>query len=452
MINLYTTASTYLFLFLAILFLVTNFKSFSLDTGIYRDKKTVRQQRVIIFLSHLVGYLILFFQTLNEEIAILYIQQVAFIYLFLVLYTKIYKGASNVLLNNILYLQVIGFIFLTRLSLSYGQQQFRLSVFSAMVTLIIPYLMIKTHIIVPKFKWVYAIVGLLLLISPSLIGQEIYGAQNWIIIGGYSFQPSEIAKIAFILYLASLFRNEQSFKFVICSGLVTLLYMGIFIYQNELGIALIFFIIYVVMLYLATSGWYYFLGGLLGASIASWIAYHNFYHFQVRVAAWINPWQDIAGGGYQIAQSLFAIGAGGWLGTGLGKGMPHRIPVVDSDMIFPALMEEWGAIFGIVLILIMVYIFLLGIQIGEKSYSFFYMQVAIGISCAYGFQVFLILGGSTKLIPLTGVTLPFISYGGSSLFASYMMFSILQGILLLNYFKDNATLPKGEDDDQKEKS
>lgn len=432
-----------------ILFIYTNVKGYT-DKNIAINNRTSRSQRIIIYLSHLMGFLIVFFQSLNLEVVFLYLQQVGFIVLFFFFYNRFYKDASRMLLNNIMYLQIISYMILTRLSFDTGAKQFNWSVLSGVITFLVPFILLHLEYIVFKIKWIYAIVGFILLVAVSFYGQEIYGAQNWIIIGEYSFQPSELVTIVFIFFVASMFRKDQSFKNVVLTSMVTLVYISILIYQKDLGIALIFFIIYMVMLYVATSNWLYFFGGLLGASIVSRIAYTHFYHVQRRVMAWLNPWAHISDQGFQIAHGLFAIGAGGWFGVGLGKGMPNRIPVVDSDMIFPAITEEFGAFFAIGLILIMLSIFFVGLKISRNCNSFFYMQIGVGISCAYAFRVFSIIGGSTKLIPLTGLTLPFVSYGGSSLFSSYLMIAVLQGILIINNRKiENSS---GDINDKKEES
>lgn len=153
-----------------------------------------------------------------------------------------------------------------------------------------------------------------------------------------------------------------------------------------------------------------------------------FDHVMVRVNVWKNPWEDIRGTGYQITQSLFAIGSGGYFGTGLTKGSPEVIPVSESDFIFSAIAEEFGVLFALFLILVCFSCFICFVSIAMKVRNRFYKTMAFGFAICYMFQTFLSIGGVTKFIPSTGVTIPLVSYGGSSVLSSLVMFSIMQGI------------------------
>jgi cell division protein FtsW (lipid II flippase) len=206
----------------------------------------------------------------------------------------------------------------------------------------------------------------------------------------------------------------------------------ILVLEKDLGGALIFFVTYLIMLYIATSQPLYFFAGLGAGCVASYLAYHMFSHVRVRVAAWRDPWKLIDNEGYQVSQSLFAIGTGGWFGMGLYQGLPTSIPVVDSDFIFSAISEEMGGFFAILLILIYISCFLMFVTISMKIQDLFYKLLALGLSTLYMFQVFLAIGGVTKFIPSTGVTLPLVSYGGSSILSSVIMFSIIQGLFIMN--------------------
>ena len=198
--------------------------------------------------------------------------------------------------------------------------------------------------------------------------------------------------------------------------------------QKDLGSALIFFMTYMVMLYIATSNEFLFFLGMGAASVAAMGAYKLFSHVQVRVAAWRNPWADIDAGGYQIVSSLFAITTWGLFGSGLTKGMPKSIPVVESDMIFSAICEEFGVIFGAGVIGIFIMLLYRGVRIALDCNRRYYSILAAGVTTLISFQAFVILGGVMKLIPLTGVTLPFVSYGGSSVLVSLMMIGLLQWV------------------------
>ncbi len=185
------------------------------------------------------------------------------------------------------------------------------------------------------------------------------------------------------------------------------------------------------MLYVATRRLFYFAGGILAGCIASVAGYSIFSHVRVRVLAWQDPLSVIENEGYQICQSLFAIGTGGWFGMGLYQGTPNKIPVVEEDFIFSAISEELGGIFALCLLMVCVSCFLMFLNVAMQMKDQFYKLIALGLGTVYGFQVFLTVGGVTKFIPSTGVTLPFVSYGGSSLLSTMIMFSVIQGLYIL---------------------
>ena len=169
-------------------------------------------------------------------------------------------------------------------------------------------------------------------------------------------------------------------------------------------------------------------GGSSGGSAAAVVAYHLFGHVRQRVSAWKDPMAVYQNEGYQIVQSLFAIGTGGWFGMGLYQGSPESIPVVKNDFIFSAICEELGGIFAICLILVCMSFFLMIVNIALRIINPFYKLIALGLGVEYAFQVFLTIGGATKFIPMTGVTLPLVSYGGSSLLTNLMMIGLLLNI------------------------
>ena len=178
--------------------------------------------------------------------------------------------------------------------------------------------------------------------------------------------------------------------------------------------------------------------------MAAVAAYNLFTHVQTRVTAWSDPWSYIDTAGYQVAHSLFAIGTGGWFGMGLGEGMPGVIPVSESDFIFSAICEELGFFFGICIILVEISCFIMFINISLKMQRQFYKLAALGLSIEYIFQVFLTIGGVTKFIPSTGVTLPLVSYGGSSVISTVILFSIIQGMYVLNGGKEENDVQREE--------
>lgn len=213
--------------------------------------------------------------------------------------------------------------------------------------------------------------------------------------------------------------------------MVAAAHLLVLVISKDLGSALIFFVTYLLMLFIATSNWFYLGAGAGCGVMAAAVAYKLFSHVRVRVEAWQNPWNDIAGKGYQVTQALFAIGTGGWFGMGLYQGMPKKIPVVEKDFIFAAISEELGGIFALCIILICLGCFLQFMLIATKMQAVFYKLIAFGLGIVYIVQVFLTIGGVIKFIPSTGVTLPFISYGGSSILSTFILFGVIQGLFIL---------------------
>ena len=268
----------------------------------------------------------------------------------------------------------------------------------------------------------------MLIISTLVLGSKEYGSRNWIHMGKLSFQPSEIVKFLYIFYLASVFRKKVNLKEFIITAFLSALLVILLVFQKDLGSALIFFMTYMVMLYISTSNELLFFSGIGALSVGSVIAYRLFSHVRVRVAAWKDPWADIDSGGYQICQSLFAIGTGGIFGSGLTRGMPLSIPVVSKDFIFAAICEEFGTIYAICLIGVFMLLFIRGMMIAFQCRRRYYSIIAAGFTAMMAFQTFLIIGGVIKLIPLTGVTLPFVSYGGTSILVSILAVSFIQWV------------------------
>jgi len=198
--------------------------------------------------------------------------------------------------------------------------------------------------------------------------------------------------------------------------------------QTEWGTSLLMFLIFIFMFYAFERDWKLLALNLLVGAGGGWLGLHFLYHIQVRVSVWLDPWKDASGTGYQITQSLFAIANGGYLGTGIGNGSPGFIPAVQSDFIFSAICEELGIFGGIVVILLFFLLTYRCIRICIETGNLFHKAVSLGIALMFGFQTFIIIGGVTKFIPMTGITLPFISYGGSSVIVSFAAVGIMQAI------------------------
>lgn len=281
------------------------------------------------------------------------------------------------------------------------------------------------------FPWVYGILGLVLLGVVCVIGNTSYGAQLSLSFGGFTVQPSEFVKISFVFFVAAMFYQSTDRETIIKTTVVAALHVLVLVLSKDLGSALIFFVAYMTMLFVATSSYLWFGVGIAGGSLAAVAAYYLFPHVRRRVEAWADPWSDIANKGYQVAQALFAIGTGGWFGMGLYRGMPEKIPVVDKDFVFAAISEEMGALYALCVLFLCLGCYMQFMLIAMKMQAMFYKLIAFGLGSVYITQVFLTIGGVTKFIPSTGVTLPLVSYGGSSIVSTFIIFQVIQGLYVL---------------------
>lgn len=404
-------------------FAVMRFKSIRLQ------ESTNKILTIIIFIIHISGYITLYFQTDNDNILLLYMGELVIFILVNIIYRVFYPKQSRLLHNHMLLLLSIGFIMIARLSYDKAVKQVMITGISFLACLIIPVIVKKLDFI-KHFGWLYGIIGIGLLGVVLILGTTRYGATNWLDIGIFSFQPSELVKLIYIFSIASVLQVSASFKRICLVSMMAAATVLILVLQKDLGGALIFFVTYVFMLYAATSKAVYLFSGLAGGSAAAYAAYKMFGHVRVRVMAWQNPLKYIDNEGYQMSQSLFAIGTGGWFGLGLNKGLPTSIPVVDSDFIFSAISEEMGGFFALCIILVYINCFIMLMKVALLIEDVFYRLLSFGFCVMFGFQVILSIGGVIKFIPSTGVTLPLISYGGSSIFATIFMFMVIQGIYL----------------------
>ena len=429
MINLIVEISRYLIILLIAIYTYYNFRYFSMQTDEDRNYACGRQL-VCMFMLHFLANLVIVLHTKTEEMIIFYGVQVLFFVCYIYLTRLFYRNVSRLLLNNVCMLLCTSFIMLTRLNPEKAMRQFAIVAAAAVVTWIIPFIIDRVWQLV-KIPWVYGMLGLALLVVVCLVGNTSFGAQLSLTIKGISIQPSEFVKITFVFFVATMFYRSTEFKQVVITTAVAAAHVLVLVLSKDLGSALIYFVTYLMMLFVATSNWAYLGSGLAGGSLAAVIAYKLFAHVRRRVEAWRDPWSDIDDKGYQVTQGLFAMGTGGWFGMGLYQGMPEKIPVVDKDFIFAAVSEELGAIFAFCFLLICVGCFLQFMIIATKMQAMFYKLIAFGLGTMYITQVFLTVGGVLKFIPSTGVTLPFVSYGGSSILATFILFNIIQGLYIL---------------------
>lgn len=429
MINLIVEISRYLIILLIAIYTYYNFRYFSMQNDGDRNYACGRQL-ICMFMLHFLANLMIVLHTKTEEMVIFYGVQVLFFVCYIYLTRLFYRNVSRLLLNNVCMLLCTSFIMLTRLNPEKAMRQFAIVAAAAVVTWIIPFIIDRVWQLV-KIPWVYGMLGLALLVIVCLVGNTSFGAQLSLTVKGISIQPSEFVKITFVFFVATMFYRSTDFKQVVITTVVAAAHVLVLVFSKDLGSALIYFVTYLMMLFVATSNWIYLGCGVAGGSLAAVIAYKRFAHVRRRVEAWRDPWSDIDDKGYQVTQGLFAMGTGGWFGMGLYQGMPEKIPVVDKDFIFAAISEELGAIYAICILLICVGCFLQFMIIATKMQAMFYKLIAFGLGTMYITQVFLTVGGVLKFIPSTGVTLPFVSYGGSSILATFILFNIIQGLYIL---------------------
>ena len=388
------------------------------------------RQNILMFGLHFSCFIVICFETGDITYLFFYAFQQIVLYATVILFRMLYPKTNRLLVNNMCMLLTVGFVILTRLSLGKAIRQFIIVMISLVIALVIPFFVSRFRFL-KEWKWIYAVAGIVALGIVLVLGQTTYGSKLSYTIAGLTFQPSEFVKIIFVFFVASALYKAAGFFEVFTTAVIAAAHVIILVCSKDLGSALIFFVVYVLMVVVASKNWLYLLAGVFGGSVAAYLAYRVFPHIQVRVQAFKDPWSVIDSTGYQITQSLFAITSGGWFGLGLFKGTPESIPFVEADFIFSAITEELGLLFALCVILICVSSFVMFMNISMNLKDKFYQLTAFGLGVTYIFQVFLTIGGGCKFIPLTGVTLPFISYGGSSVLTTLIMFSITEGLSMI---------------------
>jgi cell division protein FtsW (lipid II flippase) len=294
-----------------------------------------------------------------------------------------------------------------------------------------------------RYKYTWLLLSLALLAVTFVFGTEINGARLWISVGPFQAQPSEIVKVTLAIFLAAYLEDKRdllgsSWKvgpfhlpplpYLLPMGLMWAASLLVLVVQNDLGSALLFFGVFLVMLYVASGRPLYVVIGLLSFALACWSAYEAFNRIGLRVQNWLDPWQDPLDAGYQQVQSDYALASGGLFGTGLGLGRPWLIPEVHTDFVFSAIGEELGLIGTLAILALYGVLVMRGFAIALRVQDGFARLVAVGLTTILGLQTLIIVGGVIRLIPLTGITLPFISYGGSSLLTNFLIVGLLMHI------------------------
>ena len=394
--------------FINICMIIYTLECFLVFTGKKRITRVIYiTQSILIFLIQLMCFVDMILVSEDMQYLFFYVFVQVFLIAVLVMVPMIYENVNRLLLNNLCMLSGTGLCMIARLSFNKAVKQYIIILVSLIVSLFIPYLLSRIRFL-KKLTWAYAAVGVGALSLVLLMGNVTYGSKISFSFRGITFQPSEFVKILFIFFLAGALWEKYTFARVAVTAVIAGLHVIVLVVSTDLGSALIFFIGYVFVVFAATRNYLYLLCGAAGGSGAAYTAYRLFGHVKTRVLAWRDP----------------------WFGMGLLKGDPKKIPKVDADFIFSSVCEELGVIFGICLILIMISCFVMMMYISTLIRDRFYQLIVYGIGIIYIFQIFLTVGGGIKLIPLTGVTLPFISYGGSSVMTTMIMFFIIQGIYI----------------------
>ncbi len=284
----------------------------------------------------------------------------------------------------------------------------------------------------PKTCGILALLGVGFLVLPVLFGKETYGAKNWISVMGMSLQPSEAVKLCLLVICARFMAHRRFWPWFLFAAAC----LGLLMLQKDLGNALLYSGVTLLMCFASTGSVFFLFSGLAGGAAAAFAGYRMFAHVKKRVGIWLNPWAVYDTFGYQIVHALMAIASGGLFGVGLGLGNPTAIPVYESDFIFAVICEQFGLIFALCVMMIYVAMIWRGTTTAMAARKGFHGLLAAGATVMIGLQAFVIIGGVIKMIPLTGVTLPFVSYGGTSLVSSMCLVGLIQGVESLN--RDNV--------------
>ena len=396
-----------------------------------KEKKYIRKSIFLLFIfSFLALSLALIFNISNLSATdfYTYLAILVVIVLSTILTPKITK-ADNILLMIVNMLFAIGVAMIYRLDPSYGKRQLQFYLIG-IVLFFLTFFILKVFNFWSKISLFYVVVSIGLFMATLVFGSYIGGAKNWIILGPITVQPSEFIKIPLAFFVASFYSryNEISMKPFGRYYMNTIIYVfiGFLFLQKDLGTALIFFGLMILAQFVYEKDRVLITINIVAMIFGSIVAYFLFGHVRIRVATWLDPWSDINATGYQITQALFATASGGLFGTGIGLGHPDYIPVAESDFIFSAISEEMGIFMGLAVILLFMILVYRAFKISLTQQDKFFSILAFSIGVLFAFQTFIILGGVLKIIPLTGVTLPFISQGGSSMLSGFILLGCLQ--------------------------
>jgi peptidoglycan glycosyltransferase len=352
------------------------------------------------------------------------------------------SGADPTLLPLAALLHGLGFVMITRLDDELAGLQATWSVI-AIGVFVATLLVVQRANDLARYKWLLFLAGAAMLLLPMVpgLGSNINGARIWVSVGAINFQPGEFAKIALAIFFAAYLAERRELiaastwnvgpfrlpepryiaPILLAWGFAVVVMVG----ERDLGSSLLFFTLFVVMLWVATERLGYLLFGAVLFGLAAYLAWTQFGHVQTRVDIWIDPWSRSLDRGYQIVQSLYGLSDGGLTGTGLGQGSPNQVPEAQNDFIFASIGEEMGLAGASTVLMSYLLIVGAGLRTALRTDRTFEKLLAVGLTTIIGVQAFIIVGGVIKVLPLTGITLPFVSYGGSSLIANYILLALL---------------------------
>jgi peptidoglycan glycosyltransferase len=353
---------------------------------------------------------------------------------------RLAPNADPVLLPMALLLNGIGYVFVARLNPDLAALQATwtaIGVGAFLATLAV----VRRVADLERYRYIFALIGIGLLLLPLVpgIGRNINGARIWVRFGGVSFQPGEFAKIALAIFFASYLVERRELLADVRANLGQIRYLGplllawgaslvVMIAERDLGTSLLFFTLFVAMIWIATGRTVYLGIGAVMFTAGALFSISAFNHVKQRVVVWLDPWSRAADQGFQLVQAQFALAAGGFAGAGLGLGSPQKMPAAETDLIFAVIGEELGLLGAVAVLVAFLLMVGAGLRIAVRAGRPFEQLLAAGLTAALGVQAFIIIGGVTRLVPLTGVTLPFVSYGGSSLLGSYVLLALLMRI------------------------
>ncbi len=351
-------------------------------------------------------------------------------------------GADSTLLPLAVLLNGIGYVVIARLSDRLAGLQTTWTLI-AIIAFVLTLVVVQRPSDLARYKWTFLFIGAGLLMLPLVpgVGTTSGGARIWVSIGPVNFQPGEFAKIALALFFAGYLADNRELiaagtrrigplripelRFLLPITIAWAFAVAVMVAEKDLGSALLFFTLFTVMMWVATERAIYMILGIGLFSAAAYVAWRLFDVVQTRVSIWLDPWAQYNGKGYQIVQAMFAFANGGTGGTGLGLGSPTKIPAAKTDYIFAAIGEEMGLVGATAVLIAFLLMIGAGLRIAVRADRSFEKLLATGLTTIIGMQAFIIIGGVVRVVPLTGITLPFVSYGGSSLLANWVLLALL---------------------------